>query len=465
MTKKVPKLLPCKNLKRKNEEVNADYLLGIKAYLMINRKNPGIRLNDYGVYRSDIKSIVKNETCTKFARSHADDSMKTVSDKLGVNLAFWYRPDQCSQGKVNQFVIPKLIHSVSDPQNDFGTANFLLDRNRVDPETGEHDFQNCSLILDEKICGDTDQIMNIFEAISSSKSLNCSELIRKWGKNSIRLNEEKKFSREFGFGFEIWCKTIRSNIVDNDRKRKRLIAIDKCIMKSANPKKKIYLQFHGVWPEDKFTIDFNDKFRVVEASAFPHFDCPSTNCAYRTSERSKFDRHTQSCQSATNHIYHQQNLTDGGALEFLLENKFLSKKPTNYNSAFFDIETTSLTKDEAVSNQTIVLSTAKLATISVTKNFGDKTTQVFVRQDSSEESYLQLVNQFITYLLELKYEHQSLIDKEINDAYFELTNRLFDKNIFQTLTPDLKANYFNARRYLGQIRELKIFGFNSEHFG
>ena len=72
---------------------------------------------------------------------------------------------------------------------------------------------------------------------------------------------------------------------------------------------------------------------------------------------------------------------------------------------------------------------------------------------------------YLSHLLLLKYEHQSLIDQEVNDAFFEISKRLFTQEILDTLSPATKANYWNARRYLGKIRELKIFGFNSEHFG
>ena len=72
---------------------------------------------------------------------------------------------------------------------------------------------------------------------------------------------------------------------------------------------------------------------------------------------------------------------------------------------------------------------------------------------------------YLSHLLELKYEHQSLVDQEVTDAYFEISKRLFTESILETLSPATKANYWNARRYLSKIRELKIFGFNSEHFG
>lgn len=391
--KKPPKLIPCKSLKKKDEEIHHEYLLGLKAYLMINRKNPGIRLDSYHLYRRDIRHIVKNNICTSFARSYNDESMESISSKLGVNLAFWYRPDSCTR-ILNEFVLPKLMFSVSDVENSFGTVNFLLDRNQVNTDTGVFDFQNCSLILDESICGNTDQFSNLFECISIAKNLSCDDILRKWGKNTIKLNEEKHFSRQFGIGFEIWTKKIRSNIEDSKTKRKRLIAVDRCLLKSAS-KNPIILHHHGSWSKDKFTITTQDKFKVVDPAAFTHYDCPNNYCAYRTPHRQRYDIHLKSCSSETNYIYHQQNLTDDGAVEFLLANKFLTKKPKNFNCAFYDIETTALTKDEAVSGQTIIKSTAKLATISVTKNFGDKTTKVFAREDSSEESYLNLINDFI----------------------------------------------------------------------
>ena len=306
--KKTPKLIPCKSLRKKDDEIQHEYLLGLKAYLMVNRKNPGIRLDSYHLYRRDIQHIVKNNICTSFARSYNEESMEAISSKFGVNFAFWYRPDFCTT-TVNEFVLPTLMFSISDPENSFGTVNFLLDREQVNTKTGVFDFQNCSLILDESICGNTEQFSNLFESIATAKSLSYNDIIRKWGRNSIKLNEEKHFARQFGFGFEIWTKSIRSNIVDSKTKRARLIAVDRCLLKSSS-KNPLILHHHGSWSKEKFTIDLEDKFKVVDATAFTHYDCPNHYCAYRTSDRQRYDLHLKTCSSETNYIYHQQNLTD-----------------------------------------------------------------------------------------------------------------------------------------------------------
>ena len=393
--KKIPKLLPCRKLKKKTDNIEDEYLLGIKAYLMIHRKNPGLRLNTYHLYRRDIEAIVKNDICLNFARSNATETMESLSNRFGLNLAFWYRPDSCTNG-INEFVIPELMFSVTDASNKFGTVNFLLDRKQVDIEKRTFDFVNCSLILDEEICGSTDQFLNIFEAISLVKNIQSDDLMRDWGKSCIKFNEEKHFHRKFQTGFEVWTKSIRSNIDEKNPKRTRLKTIDKCLLKSSS-KNPIYLYAHGKWQKEKFIIDESDKFRIVDVSSFQHFNCPKHYCSYRTSVRQRYDDHVLACKSETNHIYHQQNLTDNGALEYLMVNKWLTKKPNNFNCAFYDIETTSLTKNEALSGQTIIKTTAKLATISVTKNFGDKSTKVFARESSSEESYVLLINEFIRY--------------------------------------------------------------------
>ena len=396
MSRKPPKIILCRNLKKKSEHLDHEYLLGIKAYLMIHRNNPGIRLNGYYVFRKDIQTIVKNSTCMTFAKSYENKTMEEVSSELGVNLAFWYRPDACSR-QINEFVLPELMCSVSDPDNNLGTVNFLLDRKNVDVEKAEFSLDNCSLILDESICGPADNMCNIFEAVALEKNITAGEIISQWSKSTIQFNEEKIFARKFGTGFEIWSKKIRTNIDKNDVKKIRLTVVNRCVLKSSS-KNPIYLHLYGKWSKEKFTLDENDKFKVSDGEAFKHFDCPNNYCSYRTSSRQEYDRHMSKCKSETNHIYHQQNLTDTGALEYLLKNKFLSKKPQNFQCAFYDIETTALTKDEAISGETIIKSTAKLATISVTKNFGDKTTKVFSREDSSERSYLKLINEFIRYV-------------------------------------------------------------------
>ena len=158
-----------------------------------------------------------------FAKSYENKTMEEVSSELGVNLAFWYRPDACSR-QINEFVLPELMCSVSDPDNNLGTVNFLLDRKNVDVEKAEFSLDNCSLILDESICGPVDNMCNIFEAVASEKNVTAGEIIRQWGKSTIQFNEEKIFARKFGFGFEIWSKKIRTNIDKNDVKEVRLTA-------------------------------------------------------------------------------------------------------------------------------------------------------------------------------------------------------------------------------------------------
>ena len=106
------------------------------------------------------------------------------------------------------------------------------------------------------------------------------------------------------------------------------------------------------------------------------------------------------------------------AQKYLLDNKFIDEIFENKFFVCYDIETFMDGVQTEVSTATKIQSAFKIVSIAVTKNFGSSRSQVFVRNDFSEESYIKLTADFLAFLIKSRDEYRSLIPKRHNDAFF-----------------------------------------------
>ena len=430
-------------IKIKNCSENRDDIkVGIVVFLCIERKI----LNIEATHRSLLAAIrrkKKEKFFDKLAQKLEGESVQDIVKSYSLTINFWFTTNKPGS-------MATIVHKISSNSQDFKTINFLIEAKKFDLSK-IRSYELKLLIGDNPLHIKT----NFWDCASEILGLEKNYMIEKWGSTVIPFNKEREFIRKFGKGFTIW--RIES-YADRDRNSAR----QRLVFKSTTKNHFLLQSQKSDWDIDKSEITLTDSFTIPPPSLFNYYRCP--NCHYNDKDLSNFQRHTRTCSLEQVHKYKWVDLNERfDAQKYLLDNKFIDEIFENKFFVCYDIETFMDGVQTEVSTATKIQSAFKIVSIAVTKNFGSSRSQVFVRNDFSEESYIKLTADFLAFLIKSRDEYRSLIPKRHNDAFFGIKDILSRKKDLK-LPVNKEENLSKALNWLNKLRELKCWGFNSERF-
>ena len=394
-------------IKIKNcSEIRDDIKVGIVIFLCIERKI----LNIEATHRSLLTTIrrkKKEKFFDKLAQKLEGESVQDIVKSYSLTINFWFTTNKPGS-------MATIVHKISSNSQDFKTINFLIEAKKFELSK-IRSYELKLLIGDNPLHIKT----NFWDCASEILGLEKNDMIEKWGSTVIPFNKEREFIRKFGKGFTIW--RIES-YADRDRNSAR----QRLVFKSATKNHFLLQSQKSDWDIDKSEITLTDSFTIPPPSLFNYYRCP--NCHYNDKDLSNFQRHIRTCSLEQVHKYKWMDLNERfDAQKYLLDNKFIDKIFENKFFVCYDIETFMDGVQTEVSTATKIQSAFKIVSIAVTKNFGSSRSQVFVRNDCSEESYIKLTADFLAFLIKSRDEYRSLIPKRHNDAFFGIKDILSQK--------------------------------------
>ena len=395
--------------------------------------------------RAKISKFKKDESFFIFLQNNKDKKLIDIAQATGIAVNFWLVPSEQS----DDLIIPRLVRSVHCTSPFYGTVNLILNR--------ESDYDNYEtglrlVVNNEFIDKIHSTCVGFNQNISKFTGYPVSYIDQLWSLPFSFL-DERKFAQLFGFGFELWEADTKYC-----RLEKKLVTVTKRLFKSSQPKFVTLQVVNNNWDHEKFMITSSDLFVLRKSEDFQIFVCPNEWCFYNTDKIYEFTRHTDKCTNQTKVKFRQRNLLSETPREFLIRKGMIG----NYNSfnlVAFDIETFGTTEDTFLTEKTLVKTSHRMVSVSVTPNFGDLPTKVFMRDDWSEESLDKVVKDFWLHLLMLKDEHIKTIPPEIHHTRDRIEDLLSQK-----LPPDEKAMLHRCKKYLKSFFKLKLIGFNNESF-
>ena len=216
--------------------------------------------------------------------------------------------------------------------------------------------------------------LNFKEAIADYCKISISDVAEKWPSDEIQFRDEVKLKKIFGVGLELWSNTTKKQLDFVD-------LVPELVFKSRY-KDHVKLMADS-WSKDKTKIHIRDQFTLGEMTLFT---CPRDYCLYASTNRSNFDRHVETCSDETKVHFEQRNLLEDDIVEWLIEQKFLTKRPViNHHHVHYDTETI-LSPIGCQNGKTTIMGEEKLISIGLSHNLdGNTTSCVFAREKMDEE--------------------------------------------------------------------------------
>ena len=366
-----------------------------------------------------------------------------TATEIGIN--FWYSP---RNGNETHLAIPMIIKSFH-PKHSNQVINLLIDRNNFEHENCFS--ENLSLMI---------KMDDFFSAQTLPKSfINCvatyanvsPSLFKDWP-STFSFFDERVFAQKYGFGYEIYVVDTRWCPIDQ-----KVVTAKKRIYKSSQRKYCLLQYMQAKWPIDKHEIKIYDMFILRQMEDFKIFYCPNQFCFFNTFVRQEFDKHTQNCSEETKVNFKQLDLVRQTPKSYLIS-KGLIPSTECFNAAFWDIECLMKQENIPISEYTFLKNTHKIVSISVTINFGPKTTKIFKRADYSEYSLLSLLSQFWSYLKYVRDIHFQTLTEHSN-ALSIITDKLARE-------PPISERQilYECKTYLQEVLTLKAYAWNGESY-
>ena len=383
--------------------------------------------------------------------------IESIVEHFGVEITFWFLPKYSRhKGKKQKIILPLKIKSFVPKSEALLNVHLIL--NKQTDIISMNTAGLSAVVNESKFFEFLSLPLSVWTCLSSKLNLSEDEIKRKWQKEIIRFHDERKFYQTFGVGFSIWrLKSVLKDDVNNVEQE--------IIYQSAFEKHVLLQSFADEWSFEKTTITDDDRFCIPDETSFQVFRCPNSFCSYADNLKSNFVRHVKTCTNTTKYNFSQTNKKIPPITDWLIAQGFLKNVPNPKNFITFDIETLGDGFERVISDHTNIKSSFRIASISATKSSGE--TRVFVRESSSEESYIKVVSDFFTYLLQYRDEHRQNLPDDVNDGFFKIRELLFRKKSdpeYVRLPPKYHGNLRRAYNYLNKIREAKIVGYNSESF-
>ena len=431
-------------VKLQKDSTEVEHLLTGVAFHFGIRRNEIDLGRTYKAYSHSLK-IFKDEHLNHYIQ-FSQYSPQQIADAFGCSFKFWeFQKDYRIAPQR-----PELVREIHSNYNCNGVIHFGVKAQSFDVFILQPDMYGLNASM----------TINFKEAIADYCKISISEVAEKWPSDEIQFRDEVKLKKIFGVGLELWTNTTKKqlNFVD---------LVPELVFKSRF-KDHVKLMADS-WSKDKTKIHIRDQFTLGKMTLFT---CPRNYCLYASTNRSNFDRHVETCSDETKVNFEQRNLLEDDIIDWLIEQKFLSKRPViNHHHVHYDTETI-LSPIGSQNGKTTIMGEEKLISIGMSHNLNGKTEScVFAREKMDEESLVKMVDDFWKTLLSLRELHRKNLDPEINKCFFKIQNLLypteedvFDEKIRETLSDPLKCKLHKAHRYLDQLRSLKCLGFNSEHF-
>ena len=371
-----------------------------------------------------------------------------LMNKLGLVVNFWFCPNN---GKNFNLATPRIVRSFT-PSNPRSELNLLVDRNNFDIDNPRSFTSGLQILID---------IRELKDILLKQKSfIECAEDFAN-ARGSFQglwpadfdLFDERSFAQRFNFGFEIYVVDARFCQV-----KKEVVTCQKQIHKSVKRNRFMTLEYVGDWNSDKDQIFSTDRFILRQSKDFEKFSCPNDWCHYNTTKIQDYNIHINSCSNQTTVKYKRICLVDEDAKSYLKRRKLLPADYENFNFVSFDIETLSLPQHRQTGEYTTCIGKHQLVSIALTSNFGEERDTVFMRSDFSEASLNHLMSEFWGHLKNLQIAHLNSLPKEIDIALETIEHERAGQHPFEN------GKLYSAKRYLHNLRKLKVVSFNGERY-
>ena len=385
-------------------------------------------------YEKDIKYFISTK--------HHLKSIQDFANEFGFNVKFWNKfgrnKSPILAGQYLTFM-PRGVVNISTPHSNACDGLVLSD---------------CSLITDWMKYSNADRQKTIIEALADVDGLSKKAFNGKWESDRISFFEERKFYETFGIGFEVFTRSKRKNRHYQLKLIHRSL-FDKCL----------FLEFTSGWLSNKSFISIHDKFLLSERPK--HFYCETPACGFATDREERHKNHIEKCTGLTVTKYKQIKLTRMTAFELLIHEGYIDSDyiPTMFVS--YDIETINDKSGLRKFGVTRELSKQRLLSISVTKNFGENRTYAFRRDDSTEKSYFELLQQFKSHLFEIHNEFNKNLPQKLKDSFDKVKAEISENRKSEPAMkmPFQRLEILNRCMFeLKRLLQLPVVGFNSEHF-
>ena len=124
--------------------------------------------------------------------------------------------------------------------------------------------------------------------------------------------------------------------------------------------------------------------------------------------------------------------------------------------ATFDLECVEKPVEEQIGTKTLKLGVQSIVSIAFASNVPDEQAKIFIRQSSEPEMGFKMVEQFLLHSFKVHKKYIESIPGDIKNAVDKLANI----NDFGKFGKQ-KLKLLRVKRFLKQIFELPIYGFNS----
>ena len=363
-------------------------------------------------------------------------------------------PD-CATREIH-FLVPALYRSRIN-------SNFLINK-----------LPNLTLVQNQvalrNLVGENNPQLSLTEWIADKSGKTLEEVENLFEANfgdRIDFQNERKFVRIFGFGFQISYQNVHD---ERDSNQHRRIIIPK----TSYANEYLNLEFIGKWPNRTF-ICKSDIFRLT--SSVQVYSCPNPGCKFKPTHNShNVQKHMLSCTTTTKINYRQEKMTaDNDIREYLIKHNFLEKEYQNIHFATYDLESfASKENSRVISDKSKVLSEQKIVTAAFSSTFGsDKC----IKRNSLSQSDHDLFHEAIASHLEtLANEYRKTIPEKILNGISSIQSILSadrkksDTNNEHGVQIESRLNVYNRAMltrglyYLKKITTLKIYGYNSENY-
>ena len=386
------------------------------------------------------------------------ENLEYISHEFNVQLHIW---DQARYGKC-----PELINTIIS-NHSFPIVNIVAPYFN---EPNDYSLSELHLVLDldrfkRKISHETQG--NFWMCCEMSDFVGCEDwgqLPHAWKCESVDLTKELHFIAMFGFGFQIFL--TRRN---GGKNKKTDISFER-IHKTRQPEsaKYINLEYVGsVWPENKTVIELHDEFIIRPREYFRVLFCPNDFCDYNTNRQFNLDRHVKSCARDTIVNYKQSILTNYTIRDRCIKSGAILESFHPRHFACFDIESVGVKSNVSISDFTKLHSLQRVISVSITATFrnDNEKTKVILRNGMDEHSYRTFINAFMSHLMDLQSELQSLLPASLHDkiaegylalSEFKLGNRNYSLMQVKRIREEIS--------FLERMRKLYVFGFNSQAY-
>ena len=349
-----------------------------------------------------------------------------------------------------------------------------LYRSRINPNFLINKLPNLTLVQNQdalrSLVGENNPQLNLTEWIADKSGKPLEEVENLFEVNfgdKVDFQNERKFTRVFGFGFQVSYQDCHD---ERDANQHRRIIIPKTSYSSDY----LNLEFIGQWP-NRTHIYKSDVFRLT--SSVQVYSCPNPGCKFKPTHNShNVQKHLLSCTMTTKINYRQVKMTeDNDIREYLIKHNFLEKEYQNTHFATYDLESFAAKENSrTISDKSKILSEQKIVTAAFSSTFGSD--KCIKRNSLSKVDHDHFHRDIADYIDTLAIQYRKTIPEKVLNGISSIQSILSadrkksDTNNEHGVQIESRLNVYNRAMltrglyYLKKITTLKIYGYNSENY-